>query len=93
MLRFSNGPDLAANGLHWDIDELYRLILSGLRTALHHDDNIRSVGVDSWAVDYALIAGCCCLQSLRSLCETGASQQTRPRELAYDDGRQSRIAT
>jgi rhamnulokinase len=56
VLRFPNGPKQAPTGLHWDIDELYRSILSGLRSALHDHDDIRGIGVDSWAVDYALLA-------------------------------------
>jgi len=55
ILRFPNGPVQRTDGLHWDIDELYRSILSGLRTALHEQPDIASVGVDSWAVDYALL--------------------------------------
>jgi rhamnulokinase len=55
VLRFPNGPVKRADGLHWDIDELYRSIISGLRTALRQQPDIRSIGVDSWAVDYALL--------------------------------------
>jgi rhamnulokinase len=55
ILRFPNGPVQRADGLHWDIDELYRSILAGLRTALHGQPEIASIGVDSWAVDYALL--------------------------------------
>jgi rhamnulokinase len=55
VLRFPNGPVQHADGLHWDIDELYRSILAGLRAALREEPDIRSIGVDSWAVDYALL--------------------------------------
>jgi rhamnulokinase len=55
VLRFANGPVQQADGLHWDIDGLYRSILAGLRTALHEEPDIRSIGVDAWAVDYALL--------------------------------------
>jgi rhamnulokinase len=57
VLRFPNGPVRSADGLHWDIDELYRSILAGLRAAIRGQDDILSIGVDSWAVDYALLAG------------------------------------
>jgi rhamnulokinase len=57
VLRFPNGPVTASNGLHWDIEGLYRSILSGLRSAIRDHDDIRSIGVDSWAVDYARIGG------------------------------------
>jgi len=55
VLRFPNGPVEGADGLHWNIDELYRSILAGLRAALREESDIRSIGVDSWAVDYALL--------------------------------------
>lgn len=55
VLRFPNGPVPARDGLHWNIDELYRSILAGLRAALRDEPDIRSVGVDSWAVDYSLL--------------------------------------
>lgn len=55
VLRFPNGPVERADGLHWDIDELYRSVLAGLRAALREAPEIRGIGVDSWAVDYALL--------------------------------------
>ena len=57
VLRFPNGPVETADGLHWNVDELYRSVLAGLRAALRDEPDIRSVGVDSWAVDYALLRG------------------------------------
>jgi rhamnulokinase len=57
VLRFPNGPVRAADGLHWNIDELYRSILAGLRAALREEPDTRSIGVDSWAVDYSLLHG------------------------------------
>jgi rhamnulokinase len=55
VLRFPNGPKSSADGIHWEIDELYRSVLTGLRQALRDEPDIRSIGVDSWAVDYALL--------------------------------------
>jgi rhamnulokinase len=55
VLRFPNGPVRASDGLHWNIDELYRSILAGLRAALREEADILSIGVDSWAVDYSLL--------------------------------------
>ncbi|MCF6471249.1 rhamnulokinase [Nonomuraea sp. MG754425] len=49
--RFPNGPVRVSGRLHWDILGLYREILTGLRAA----GPVASVGVDSWAVDYALL--------------------------------------
>jgi rhamnulokinase len=37
--------------LHWDILSLYRGVVEGLRKA----GPVRSIGIDSWAVDYGLI--------------------------------------
>ena len=55
VLRFPNTPVHDATGMHWNIDELYRSVLSGLRSALRDEPNIASLGIDSWAVDYALL--------------------------------------
>ncbi|HEY2643205.1 MAG TPA: rhamnulokinase family protein [Galbitalea sp.] len=55
VLRFPNTPIHTETGMHWNIDELYRMVISGLRTALGEERDIRSIGVDSWAVDYALL--------------------------------------
>ncbi|GAA2211976.1 rhamnulokinase family protein [Nonomuraea monospora] len=49
--RFPNGPVRVADHLYWDILGLYREILTGLRAA----GPVSSIGVDSWAVDYALL--------------------------------------
>ena len=49
--RFPNRPVQRGNRLQWDVSSLYRGILDGLRAA----GPVSSVGVDSWAVDYALL--------------------------------------
>ena len=50
--RFPNGPVPAADGsLHWDVGELHAQVLAGLRRATPVD----GIGIDSWAVDYALL--------------------------------------
>lgn len=51
--RFPNGPVRVADRLYWDVLGLYREILTGLRAA----GPVSSIGVDSWAVDYALLDG------------------------------------
>lgn len=51
--RFPNNPVRLPGGLHWDILDLYRNVLDGLRAA----GPVSSVGVDSWAVDYGLLDG------------------------------------
>lgn len=57
VARFDNDPVRIADGLHWNILELYRQVLGGLREAIATDPGIASIGVDSWAVDYALLRG------------------------------------
>jgi rhamnulokinase len=55
--RFPNNPvrvwEGAAEGLHWNLLELFRSILLGLTAAGRHD--LVSVGVDSWGLDYGLL--------------------------------------
>ena len=52
--RFPNEPVRLPDGLHWDILRLYREVLGGLREAARADD-LASVGVDSWGVDFGLV--------------------------------------
>jgi rhamnulokinase len=54
--RFRNGPVTLPDGLYWDILGLYQDIVAGLRDAVQDDPDIQGVAVDSWAVDYGLIA-------------------------------------
>lgn len=53
--RFANTPIHRATGLHWDIASLYRNVLTGVGAAAEHSP--RSVGIDSWGVDYGLLDG------------------------------------
>ena len=63
--RFPNGPrplgetdsDAPEDALAWDIDELWKQIVHGLQLAFQKRPDIASIGIDSWAVDYALLAG------------------------------------
>jgi rhamnulokinase len=57
VARFGNDPVRTIDGLHWNILELYRQVLVGLRTAVCQEPTLATVGVDSWAVDYALLRG------------------------------------
>lgn len=52
--RFSNGPVSLPDGLHWDVLDLYRNAVAGLRAA---GNDLVSVGIDAWAVDYGLLRG------------------------------------
>jgi rhamnulokinase len=54
--RFANCGVRLPNGLHWDVLFLWSQILEGLRKGIAQDgSNLRSIGVDSWGVDFALL--------------------------------------
>jgi rhamnulokinase len=59
--RFANRTVSLSTGLHWDIAGLWREIVAGLRlageAAAREGIEIRSVGVDSWGVDWAMLDG------------------------------------
>ena len=58
VARFANDPVQLADGLHWNILEIYRQVLNGLADAERQSPGeIASVGIDSWAVDYGLLRG------------------------------------
>ncbi|HEY0247320.1 MAG TPA: rhamnulokinase family protein [Gryllotalpicola sp.] len=57
VARFPNEPVATRDGLHWNLLELYRQVLAGLAAAAGEESAIASVGIDSWAVDYALLRG------------------------------------
>jgi sugar (pentulose or hexulose) kinase len=52
--RFAHAPLDLVDGLHWDITGLYREVLTGLEQLPR---GVATFGVDSWAVDYALLDG------------------------------------
>jgi rhamnulokinase len=53
--RFPNEPVQLPDGLYWDVLSLFREILEGLRLAARTADDIVSVGIDTWGVDYGLL--------------------------------------
>ncbi len=57
--RFANHPIRLATGLHWDFDLLIKEIFNGMHKAASHVNEeklaLRSIGVDSWGVDYGLL--------------------------------------
>lgn len=53
--RFPNRPVRVRNTLHWNLLGLYQQTTAGLRAAAHRAPELRSVGLDSWAVDYGLL--------------------------------------
>lgn len=55
VARFANGPVRSGHHLRWDLTGLLAATLDGLAAALRLAPRACSVGVDSWAVDYALL--------------------------------------
>src|SRR5438552_2392170 len=53
--RFPNGPVQTLDTMHWDVLRLYGEMLAAMRKAAEHGD-IAGVGVDTWGVDFALLA-------------------------------------
>ncbi|MBL8829381.1 MAG: rhamnulokinase [Planctomycetaceae bacterium] len=54
--RFDNGAIDLGGSLYWDLPALWKNISDGLRIAgVTYGDRIRSVGVDTWGVDFALL--------------------------------------
>jgi rhamnulokinase len=53
--RFSNGPVAIGGTLRWDLLNLWSEIQNGLRAAKSRAANIKSVGVDTWGVDFVLM--------------------------------------
>ncbi|MGE6632186.1 rhamnulokinase [Bacillus sp. NPDC077027] len=53
--RFQNQMEKRKNMLCWPIDTLFEEILMGLRVCKKHDMRPRSMGIDTWAVDFVLL--------------------------------------
>jgi len=54
--RFQNGPVRVGDSLHWDLLGLWSQVQEGLRgAAAKYGSQIRSVGIDTWGVDYGLL--------------------------------------
>ncbi|HVV01988.1 MAG TPA: rhamnulokinase family protein [Verrucomicrobiae bacterium] len=54
--RFANRPVSIAGSLRWNIPSLWNDIQDGLAAAAREHRGIRSVGVDTWGVDYVLLS-------------------------------------
>lgn len=52
--RFSNGPVPIGDTLRWDLLHLWKEIRDGLILAGRNHHSVRSIGVDTWGVDYVL---------------------------------------
>ncbi len=56
IYRFENGPVEVAGRLHWDLLGLWSQVRQGLRAAgARFGDQVASVGVDTWGVDFGLL--------------------------------------
>lgn len=53
--RFPNEPVRLSDGLHWDMLRLYQEVLTGLRDVARAADDLVSIGIDTWGVDYGLL--------------------------------------
>jgi rhamnulokinase len=58
VYRFENRPIRIGNSIFWDVLNIFAEIKTGLRHAFdRYGDRIRSIGLDGWGVDYALLDG------------------------------------
>jgi rhamnulokinase len=56
--RFPNGPVSVMGHLHWDVLRLWQEVTQGIaRYATQHDEPPAGIGIDTWAVDFALVDG------------------------------------
>ena len=55
IYRFKNGVTEKDGRLFWDTDRLYREIVAGLKEAGKQGVAPQYIGIDTWAVDYALL--------------------------------------
>lgn len=54
--RFPNGYVRVLDTMHWDIVRLWQEIKTGIGKSLHQAGPAISVGIDTWGVDYGLVA-------------------------------------
>ena len=54
--RFGNGPVHLLDGLHWDVLRLWSEIKIGIGiSSTKFNNNLNSIGLDTWGVDFALL--------------------------------------
>jgi len=56
LTRFPNQILQIGDHLHWNIYSLFEQLKTGLIAAKKEDVEISSIGIDTWGVDFALIA-------------------------------------
>lgn len=55
MHRFDNKTYLKDETLYWDFNLLINNIIDGIKISLNKYDDIKSIGIDTWGVDYGVI--------------------------------------
>ena len=56
--RFPNVPVRRGSSMHWDLPALFKEVKQGIAAAAaQFGDNLISVGIDTWGVDYGLLDG------------------------------------
>ena len=55
IYRFSNGAEKRGGKLVWNVDELFKNIVAGIKECKNLGIIPYSVGIDTWGVDYALL--------------------------------------
>ena len=55
VYRFTNGTSSKGGRLVWDTERLFAEVLQGLKTAHIKGYTPEYIGIDTWAVDYALL--------------------------------------
>lgn len=55
VYRFPNRQIRMGNYLYWDFPALFEEMKTGLRLAAQKGYNVRSIGIDTWGVDFGLI--------------------------------------
>lgn len=55
ICRFPNRQVRLGDRLYWDFPALFRLMLDGIAQAVRKGYRIRSIGIDTWGVDFGLI--------------------------------------
>lgn len=55
VYRFANGVKNVGDSLVWDMDCLFKEVVAGLKKAVEAGKTPSYIGIDTWAVDYALL--------------------------------------
>jgi rhamnulokinase len=53
--RFSNGPQQRGASLCWDLEQLFRDLVEGIKKCAALGKIPRSIGIDTWGCDYAVL--------------------------------------